>query len=109
MMASENMSNRRGNGATPSARDLLAESQRLRSDVAALAGAVRHVTHGWEEVLRDRLDRRPYSTLAAAAGIGYVLGGGLPTAFLRVLLGVGGRIAFERALNRFADLQTSDS
>ena len=108
-MASENMNNRRGNGSTPSARDLLAESQRLREDVVALAGAVRHVTHGWEDVLRDRLERHPYSTLAAVAGIGYVLGGGLPTSLLRIALGVGGRFAFERALSRFAEQQSVNS
>ena len=102
--------NRRGNGSSsPSARQLLAESQRLREDVTALAGAVRQVTHGWEAVLRDRLERRPYATLAAAAGIGYVLGGGLPTSLLRVLLGVGGRIAFERVLTRVTDPQSFDS
>jgi hypothetical protein len=104
----EHMS-RRGNGSAPSARDLLAQGQRIREDVTALAGAVRQVTHGWEAVLRDRLEHRPYTTLAAAAGIGYVLGGGLPTSLLRVLLGVGGRIAFERALTRIADPQSFDS
>ena len=101
--------NRPGNGSGPSARELLAEGQRLREDVTALAGTLRQVTHGWQSVLRERLEQRPYVTLAAAAGVGYVLGGGLPTSLLRVLLGVGGRIAFERALTRVADPHSFDS
>jgi hypothetical protein len=101
--------NRQGNGSGPSARELLAEGKRLREDVTALAGALRQVTNGWQSVLRERLEQRPYTTLAAAAGVGYVLGGGLPTSLLRVLLGVGGRIAFERALTRVADPHSFDS
>jgi len=108
-MAAHEEVNRGGNGSIPSAHELAAQTQRVREDVVALAGAVRQATHGWEAVLRDRLERRPYATLALAAGIGYVLGGGLPTSLTRLLLGVGGRIAFERALGNFAQSQSSDT
>lgn len=96
----------RGNGsamATPSARELVEQGQKVREDVVALAGAVRQATSGWQALLRDRLERRPYATLAVAAGVGYVLGGGLPTSLLRVMIGVGGRLAVERALTKLAD------
>ena len=91
-----------GNGSTPrqSTRDLLEQSQRVREDVAALAGTVRQVTHGWEALVRERLEDRPYATLAVAVGVGYVLGGGIPTGLVRLLLGVGGRFAVEQAIAR---------
>jgi hypothetical protein len=94
----------RGNGSagSPSARELVQQSQRVREDVVALAGTVRQVTHGWQTLLRERLEKRPYATLAVAAGVGYVLGGGLPTGLMRMLAGVGGRLALERALTHFA-------
>src|SRR5262245_47757827 len=101
----ETETGRRGNGSaggTASARELLAQSQRVRQDVVALAGTVRQVTHGWEALLRQRLQRQPYTTLTLAAGVGYVLGGGLPTGLMRILFGVGGRLAFDQALARFA-------
>jgi hypothetical protein len=93
----------RGNGSAgmASARELLAQSKRVRQDVVALAGTMREVTHGWEALLRQRLERQPYTTLAVVAGVGYVLGGGLPTGLLRILFGVGGRFAFEQALAKF--------
>jgi hypothetical protein len=60
------------------------------------------VAQGWQGLLRERLEERPYATLALAAGAGYVLGGGVPVALMRVLFAVGGRVAIERALLRFA-------
>jgi hypothetical protein len=104
-MSAQANTNRGGNGSVPgapSARELIAQGQKVREDVAALAGAVREATHGWEALLRDRLERRPYATLAVAAGVGYVLGGGLPTSLLRVMIGIGGRLVFERALTKLA-------
>ena len=83
----------RGRG---SVRDLYEQGERLRADLRALAEAATQFTRGWRSLVRDRMERRPYATLAAAAGVGYVLGGGLPTSLLRVLVGVGSRIAVER-------------
>lgn len=42
--------------------------------------------------LRREMEEHPYRTLGIAAGIGYVLGGGLFTGFTRRVLGVGTRI-----------------
>ena len=79
-------------------RDRCEQGERLRADLRALAEAATHLTRGWQSLVRDRIERRPYATLATAAGVGYVLGGGLPTSLLRVLVGVGGRIAVERLM-----------
>ena len=94
-----------GNGGArpaPSARELVERSERVREDLSALAGAVRDVSRGWQALLRERLERRPYATLAVAAGVGYVLGGGVPTALVRALVGIGGRLAVEHAIARLA-------
>jgi hypothetical protein len=93
---------RAGNGGEgPSARELLQQSQRVREDLIALAGAAGHVARGWQALVRAQLDRQPYTTLAVATGVGYVLGGGVPTAVVRALAGLAGRLAVERAIARF--------
>jgi len=43
--------------------------------------------------LRGRVQRHPYLMVAAAAGLGYVLGGGLFTRTTARLLGMAGRVA----------------
>jgi hypothetical protein len=43
--------------------------------------------------LRGRVQRHPYAMVAAAVGVGYVLGGGLFSALTFRLLGVGVRVA----------------
>jgi len=43
--------------------------------------------------LRGRVQRHPYAMVAAALGVGYVLGGGLFAAFTFRLLGLGVRVA----------------
>lgn len=96
---------KRGNGAVPAAkstRELVQQSERVLDDLRSLAGSARGVARGWQELLAEELERRPYATLAVAAGVGYVLGGGLPTTLIRALIGFGGRLAIERALAQLA-------
>jgi hypothetical protein len=45
-----------------------------------------------ESYLKDQLARRPYLTLAVAAGAGYVLGGGVPSRLTRLVVDVGVRL-----------------
>jgi hypothetical protein len=47
--------------------------------------------------LQGRVDRHPYGTLAAAVGIGYVLGGGLFSPLTARLLGLGLRMGLRMA------------
>ncbi|HSQ01424.1 MAG TPA: hypothetical protein VL049_29740 [Candidatus Dormibacteraeota bacterium] len=100
------MTRRDGNGAAqsdPSVRELVEESGRVREEFIALTAAALHLADGCRSLLRDRLERQPYATLAVAAGVGYVLGGGLPTPLARVLIGVGGRFAVEHVLAQLAN------
>jgi hypothetical protein len=94
---------KRTNGAAaPSARELLDDTARMRSDLTALADHTQRAVSGWRRYLRLRLEEQPYATLAVAAGVGCVLGGGLPSPILRVALAVGGRLAAERLIGTVA-------
>jgi hypothetical protein len=48
--------------------------------------------------IQDRLRRNPYTTVAGAVGMGFVLGGGLFTRLAARALGVGLRIGLMAAL-----------
>ncbi len=48
--------------------------------------------------LRDQAQCRPYTALAGAAAVGYVLGGGLPTRVIGLVAALGGRLAVEMFL-----------
>ena len=80
------------------ARELREQTERVREDLAEFSEAARRTMSSWEKVLREQLTRRPYAVLGAAAGVGYVLGGGVPPLVVRALLGAAGRVALENAL-----------
>jgi hypothetical protein len=64
-----------------------------------------------EETLRDAVGEQPALTLGAAAGVGFLLGGGLPRGAITLLLGIGTRMAgawLEREFLERADAQEND-
>lgn len=75
--------------------------QRVRQEVSGLTGEIEGALTDLERAVRAQLEERPYATLAAASGLGYVLGGGLPTAASRMLFGIGGRLAILMVAQRF--------
>lgn len=92
--------NSKGNGAAggtePSFQDprsIADHGRQIRHDAATLAAEVRGATADLEHYLTDQIERRPYSTLGVAVGIGYVLGGGLSSRLTGVLLGAATRLA----------------
>lgn len=91
-----------GNGAAhpPSARDLVEQGERIGQDLASLASTARHAAEGWEEVLRERIEQRPYAALAIAASVGYVLGGGLPTSVFRIAMALAGRALIDSLVSQ---------
>lgn len=92
---------RRTNGsAAPSARELLDDTARLRNDLTTLGQHTSRAVAGWRRYLRGRFEEQPYATIAVAAGVGCVLGGGLPSPVLRIALAIGGRLAAERVLSQ---------
>jgi hypothetical protein len=69
-------------------------SAQVRREVSGLTSEVEGAFTDLERLVREQLEQRPYATLGAATGLGYVLGGGLPVALGRLLFAVGGRMAF---------------
>jgi ElaB/YqjD/DUF883 family membrane-anchored ribosome-binding protein len=93
-----------GNGASPEAaepsheaRSLSDHGRQIQHDAHALTSAVREATTGLEGYLTAQVTRHPYGTLGVAAGIGYVLGGGLSSRLTAALLGTATRLAMALA------------
>jgi hypothetical protein len=87
----------------PDARPLIDHYRQIHHDAHALAAAVRDATAGVEGYLTERVHRRPYVTLGVAAGVGYVLGGGLRSRLTAVLLGAATRVALAVAARELGD------
>jgi hypothetical protein len=79
------------------------KGQQVRREVGDLTTEVEGALGELEGVIREQLERRPYTTLAAAAGLGYVLGGGIPVALSRMMFGIGGRLAFVMLAQQFRE------
>lgn len=82
---------------------LQSKGQRVRQEVSGLTAEVEEALGDLDRTLRTQLDRRPYATLAAASGLGYVLGGGVPVALSRMVFGMGGRLAILMLAERVRD------
>jgi ElaB/YqjD/DUF883 family membrane-anchored ribosome-binding protein len=74
-------------------RSLGDHGRQIQHDAEALAAAVRDATDGAQRYLAAQVEQRPFTTVGVAAGVGYVLGGGLSSRLTTVLLGVATRVA----------------
>ena len=79
------------------ARSLGDQCRQIRHDAHALARAVQGATDDLERYITERVEERPYATLGAAAGVGYVLGGGLRPRLTAMLFGAATRLAMALA------------
>jgi hypothetical protein len=77
--------------------------RQINQDAHALAAAVQHATSGVEDYLTERVQSRPYVTLGVAAGVGYVLGGGLGSRLTAVLFRAATRVALAVAARELGD------
>ena len=91
-----------GSNAEAATRDLQEQTQRVREDLTEFSDAARRTVSQWQDVLREQLTRHPYGVLGAAAGLGWVLGGGVPPMLVRAVFGAVGRVALENALMALA-------
>lgn len=59
--------------------EVLRHTRAIRSETQELFGELRDASEQFQRALdlKGRMERHPYATMAAAAGVGYVLGGGL--------------------------------
>ena len=88
--------NQADNGAMPAALQHLEERLfELEREAETLLGTLDQTTGELETALGAQMSERPYGLLAAAAAVGYVLGGGLPSGLTRLALAIGGRIGVE--------------
>ena len=72
----------------------------MLNDARGLASTVEEAFDEIQDYLREQLEQRPYATLAAASGIGYILGGGLPSRLTGLLFGWGTRVALTMAVQQ---------
>jgi hypothetical protein len=86
---------------TEHARRIRQDSSTLASDVTALASEVRGTTSSvMERTVLDQMRNQPLRTLGMAAGVGYLLGGGIPLRLTGLLFGTATRVAAGLALLR---------
>src|SRR5512147_2241401 len=83
------------NGAEHPMADFSRQAQRLGEELTDLGGTVHDLVDGARAAAREQLQQQPYVVIAIAAGVGYVLGGGLPRGVVRRLLLTGGRVMVE--------------
>jgi hypothetical protein len=86
------------NGMDDSAEGLREEGRHIREEAGELAADVGELVEEVGDFVRDQAIQRPYVTLGAAFGIGYVLGGGVPLWMVRSLVAIGGKIAVSAVL-----------
>jgi ElaB/YqjD/DUF883 family membrane-anchored ribosome-binding protein len=65
----------------------------LRSDLEGLRLRAASAKSGVERLLSEAVRAQPFTATAAAAGIGFLLGGGLPRGAMVLLVGTATRIA----------------
>jgi hypothetical protein len=73
--------------------EMLRSSKAVRRETQAFAAAMGEAADQMRQSLdlKGRIERHPWATMAAAAGIGYVIGGGLFTRLTAVALRFGAR------------------
>ena len=77
-----------------------AHAQELLGEVDDLAESLGETVDDLQEMVDAQVSERPYVSLAAAAALGFVLGGGLTVRVGRMLAGYGGRTAAKMLFKR---------
>ena len=80
----------------------------LGEDATALASAIDGALHDGERFLRRSMGERPLVTIAAAAGAGFLLGGGLTPSIAARLVSSGSRILLAAAFQRWLSATLGD-
>ena len=74
------------------AQRLFDHGRQIQREATVLTATVEEAAAEVTAFLREQTQRHLYRTLATAAGVGYVIGGGLASRLTKVLLGLGGRL-----------------
>ena len=86
----------------PGQRSLGDHGRQIHHDAHALAAAVQDAADDLERYFTEQVEERPYTTLGVAAGVGFVLGGGLRSRLAAVLFGAATRLAMAVAARELA-------
>jgi len=70
----------------------------LEASAQSFLRAVESAGHEIGDLVRERMERKPYRTLGMALGLGYVLGGGSPSRLTGPLVLAAARIALAGAV-----------
>lgn len=81
----------------------------LRQAAGELSSSLEELYRVTESVLRDQVNQRPYAVLGAAAGIGFVLGGGLSSRVSSRVLRMWGGSVLARVFDDFVPAATRSS
>ena len=84
------------------ARSLGDHCREIHHDAHALAAAVQDAADDLQRYVTEQVEQRPYTTLGVAAGVGFVLGGGLRSRLTAVLLATATRLAMALAARELA-------
>ncbi len=76
--------------------------RQIHHDAHALATAVQGAADDVGRYLTEQVEQRPFTTIGVAAGVGYVLGGGLRSRLTALLLGTATRVAMALAARELA-------
>ncbi len=76
--------------------------RRVQANLEDLGGSLRDLTTEMRQTLRDAFERHPYTSWGAGFAAGYVMGGGLPSRFTRLMLDLATRIAVARVAQQFS-------
>ncbi len=84
-------------------RSIIDRGRQINQDAHALVADLQEAADAAQHFIADEMKRKPYTTLAVAAGIGYVLGGGLSSRATGFLISTGARLAIAIAARQLAD------
>jgi hypothetical protein len=88
-----------------------ARARSLLGDLSQFEEALETAARDLQQKLRDTVEDQPVLAVGAAAGVGFLLGGGLSRGALTLLLGVGTRMAgawLQREFLESADAQENE-
>lgn len=85
------------------------QARQIQQDMRTLVGSLQAGAEDAERYITGEVKSRPYSTLAVAAGVGYVLGGGLSLRMTKLLIGVGTRLAMAVAARELSNMLKAPS
>src|SRR5688500_16910488 len=78
-----------------------------KHNAQAFASSLSNTIKEVDGVVRNVTDRNPYAALGAALGVGFILGGGIPPALVRGVVGFAGRYALAALLSMVVAEETA--